>query len=455
MNKRKTYQLFLIFQFFILAVHAQYVFHADKARGCDSLDVKFSYSSSETGDTILWNLENGGLYDSTFSVSDTLTAKYLNTGYYAITVYINSDAGNPDTIISLNVYHTVSADFTITDTANVSPGTFYFEHIDQFTEDSGVYTFSWNFGDGNTGTGNEILHTYATSGSYNTSLTVTDTFGCHDEFVQNITVNIPVIPSDADFIADITEGCDSATVKFSLRNISPDSISSIRWNFGNGTFSTQIDPDTVKYVSTQQKTEYDVQVIINASDTLYKENYITVNHTVNAFFECLDTLTSIESINLVCYTLDRQYDSSADYTFNWQFEGIGDMEGSRPLITYPYSLDTITASLTLIDETHGCHDSSFQQIILYPELQVQNVFTPNEDGINDNFQIESLIPIQIKIFNRYGLLVFQGEGTQIIWDGTTATGNSLETGIYFYVLKSFSNDPGNKYNKTGFIHLFR
>lgn len=256
--------------------------------------------------------------------------------------------------------------------------------------------------------------------------------------------------------ADFTEGCDSLTVNFSLQNVDTDTILSIIWDFGNGTFSNLINPMPVRYTSDRKET-YDINVSINGvDDVIVRNNFITIHHTVHARFECLDTLTSIERINLVCQTIDRQYDPDANYSFSWQFEDFGSIGGSRPLISYPNQNDVKNASLTLTDLTNNCISSVLQQIYVQPEILIQNVFTPdNGDELNDNFQIHSLIPLQIKIYNRYGIMIYQAEGTEIIWDGTTVTGNEAATGVYFYILKALSNDPGNKYDRSGVVHLFR
>jgi hypothetical protein len=49
--------------------------------------------------------------------------------------------------------------------------------------------FQWQFGDGTTGTGNPVAHTYATNGSYVVTLIVSDSVGCSDTITQTISVN--------------------------------------------------------------------------------------------------------------------------------------------------------------------------------------------------------------------------------------------------------------------------
>ncbi len=73
---------------------------------------------------------------------------------------------------------------------------------------------------------------------------------------------------------------------------------------------------------------------------------------------------------------------------------------------------------------------------LPPEIIIPNVFTPNGDGINDvfHFQNEEFWNIKTQIFNRWGQLVFEGEGTER-WDGTFE-GNKASDGVYFYFIEA-------------------
>ncbi|MCL2414119.1 MAG: gliding motility-associated C-terminal domain-containing protein [Bacteroidales bacterium] len=75
-------------------------------------------------------------------------------------------------------------------------------------------------------------------------------------------------------------------------------------------------------------------------------------------------------------------------------------------------------------------------------FEIPNVFTPNGDGINDEFKINWRYPLQnivvftIRIFNRWGNLVFESNDPNFEWDGNNqATGRPAPDGTYFYVIE--------------------
>ncbi len=70
-----------------------------------------------------------------------------------------------------------------------------------------------------------------------------------------------------------------------------------------------------------------------------------------------------------------------------------------------------------------------------------NIFTPNNDGYNDYFvpfPYKFVEKIDIKIFNRYGTVVFQTENPDIKWDGKDRlTNQDCAEGVYFYVCEVY------------------
>ena len=89
-----------------------------------------------------------------------------------------------------------------------------------------------------------------------------------------------------------------------------------------------------------------------------------------------------------------------------------------------------------------------------------NVFTPNGDGLNDIFRPSNYAfveKVDMKIYNRWGILVFQTEDPDINWDGKRMnTDQIVSPGVYYYVCDVYENRlTGLEVrNLTGFIYVF-
>jgi gliding motility-associated-like protein len=96
------------------------------------------------------------------------------------------------------------------------------------------------------------------------------------------------------------------------------------------------------------------------------------------------------------------------------------------------------------------------------DVIIPDGFSPNNDGINDTFEIPNLALLypnfKLEIYNRYGSLMFTGNKNKPNWDGTAtdsgvALGNNLlPTGVYFYIL--YFND-GTRKDIQGRVYLNR
>jgi|SRR4051812_19753864 OOP family OmpA-OmpF porin len=117
------------------------------------------------------------------------------------------------------------------------------------------------------------------------------------------------------------------------------------------------------------------------------------------------------------------------------------------LATDTLQLDTLsTLSYYFIDDVSIIQSDS--------SSETANVFTPNEDGINDDWIIRNLPKnSQIKIYDRWGVMVGGVEGPEGIqgtfkWDGRTTSGERCKDGVYYYVITADKT-------KKGFIQLIR
>ena len=117
-----------------------------------------------------------------------------------------------------------------------------------------------------------------------------------------------------------------------------------------------------------------------------------------------------------------------------------------------------TYSCTLLSSLTGCPTNelfilSFTNEPIPPgEFKIPNVFTPNGDRINDNFEITGLSPYSsLRIFDRSGKEVFSSEEYNGEWIGRDMDNNPLPSDTYWYVLLT----PGLSGEYKGYVYLKR
>jgi gliding motility-associated-like protein len=103
---------------------------------------------------------------------------------------------------------------------------------------------------------------------------------------------------------------------------------------------------------------------------------------------------------------------------------------------------------------NGCSDSVVVSIDVSELFQLPNVLTPNNDGVNDALRVYSSYAenINMKIYDRWGHVVWASSGDELIFYGRTHDGIGLSSGTYFYSLQvNYLNSEQKEY--TGFIEL--
>ena len=81
-----------------------------------------------------------------------------------------------------------TASFTATPTTGNAPLDVAFDASASGDSDGSIVNYAWNFGEGSTGIGSTVSHTYTAAGSYTVTLTVTDDDGATDSATENISV---------------------------------------------------------------------------------------------------------------------------------------------------------------------------------------------------------------------------------------------------------------------------
>lgn len=142
--------------------------------------------------------------------------------------------------------------------------------------------------------------------------------------------------------------------------------------------------------------------------------------------------------------------------YKWDL-GNGDTSNEIDASTI-YDVDsTYTVKLVVIDSL-GCIDSVSQKIVLVPPfyLWVPNAFTPNLDGVNNEFEPKG-IGIQnyeIYIFSRWGEQIFYSKALSNTWNGKYSSGKDAPEGVYVYKINAVGEN-GKELKKIGRVTLVR
>jgi len=134
--------------------------------------------------------------------------------------------------------------------------------------------------------------------------------------------------------------------------------------------------------------------------------------------------------------------STAPLSWLWDFGNGASSTEQNPVFDLTYGQD-FNVTLTITD-IFGCTDAVTQNYNVnnyedYVDLSVPNVFTPNNDGMNDVFTINTEAVLgpctNMVVYNRWGQKEFESFGANIVWDGRNFGGIECITGTYFYVIE--------------------
>jgi len=124
--------------------------------------------------------------------------------------------------------------------------------------------------------------------------------------------------------------------------------------------------------------------------------------------------------------------SDSGVSYDW-FNG----DISPTFIAYTQTLDQeIWVNVT---DDFGCVGSDTVVVRFCGELEIPNAFTPNDDGINDTWEIDQLFVFEeatVDIYNRWGERVYHSDGYSydLFWNGTNQKGKKLPMDSYYYVI---------------------
>lgn len=205
------------------------------------------------------------------------------------------------------------------------------------------------------------------------------------------------------------------------------------WDFGDGSPISN-DPDVVH--TYLQPGTYNVSLIAKGWGGCADSASVVVTVSQGPIAAFTSTPTPAALIYLPNSGIQFLNQSINGYTYHWAMGGEGGITDTNPFYTFLTS-GVKQVTLTVTDE-NGCRDTvSHQYEIFAPELFIPNAFTPNQDGVHDDFGIiyEGNQPFYAAVYDRWGIKVFESVSPANAWNGNLVSGKPAADGTYYYVVK--------------------
>ena len=301
---------------------------------------------------------------------------------------------------------------------------------------------NWDFGTANSVSGSGLADHYARwnkSGIYKITLDVTEN-GC-TSFPDTSFVTVFDSP-EVEISAIDTSVCDSFAVNFTGL---PSGMSSYLWNFGDP-LALGADTSNLQNPSYTYHSGGSYGVSLNVVSPEGCPGYLYINSMIDVHPLPIADFIVSPQVSYSNNPIVHFYDKSSNDVIYWEWDFGNPQSGiynysnnANPYHIYQ-TKGTFFTQL-VVKNQWGCSDTSYNQVIIEngPTFYIPDAFTPNGDGLNDNF-----IPIgtdfiedsyEIYIFDRWGSKVFESHDYNHQWDGKHyKKGQELPDGVYSYII---------------------
>ncbi len=441
-------------------VTADFTSEDDIDAGCTPLTVSF-LNQSQLANQYIWTFGDGSS-----STTENPTHMFVSPGhqetYYDVELEAISQYGCTDYEEKvITVYPKPIADFFVFPYEQFFPST---SVVLSNLSSEGNWLFHWDMGDGNifsTDSRDDFEYTYEwEEGEYQTrfydiTLKAENPY-CYDSETKQVMIKAPhpivgFTPS--------AQGCPPFKVQFNNQSMYG---LNYFWDFGDGNTSTESSPEH----TFTDPGSFHVKLVVEGEGGLDSAfQTITVFHPPIADFR-----VEPEEVQLPYETVKMINLSSLGATYEWDF-GDGNMSFEfEPEHLYQQA-GSYDISLTVGTNTYPqCFDTMVKQSAVIADepcnIFFPNAFVPDSGGPSGGYYAEGdpsnkvFHPIQegiekyeMKIYSRWGELLFRTDDLRIGWDGYYK-GRLVPNGVYVYRVWATCSS-GKKINKVGDVTVYR
>lgn len=414
---------------------------------CEGLTIEF-FDNSVNANNYEWDF--GGTGSSTDqSPSHTFPAP----GTYDITLISGSTTTCKDTVVeTISLYEPLFVTFDTQDSLCVTGNSFDFDGTVSGPAGS---SFVYNFGPNASIPSSTDIDVNGVSFNTTGDVTVTLTgsfLTCTETHTEQIYL---YSPPTIDFGLAPGRQCAPFNAQFIDLSTAETPIA-YQWAFGDGSSSTAQNPSHLYPTPGNYPVTLTITTSAGCIDTLtlLQADLINVRPSPVAGFDVTPDYTDI------CNSVITFIDESQDATKYTYIYGDGTEYTGPDSPAHLYLTAGTHYPMQIVENEWGCSDTATNQLFIEPfNLYIPNTFTPDGDEFNNVFQPKAYLDIfewNMKIYNRWGELIFETNDFNTGWDGTIWNGRFAQDGLYIYKINYQTCEPNQpNYEITGHINILR
>lgn len=304
---------------------------------------------------------------------------------------------------------------------------------------SGGVQYQWDLGGIQNGTVSpNVTTTYTVVGM--------DALGCVGQ--DSKTIFVEAAPEATIDLSNQT-GC----IPFQVNAEISGNQTNVNWQIGNQQFSS----NSILYTMNQTSC---VDIVVEISSTNGCSTIYTLNDVICASAAPVaDFETSISEITSENGTVQFTNQSSDFTNQTWQF-GDGNMsDESNPTHTYNTNSEGYWITL-FVENEFGCTDEirKYIPVTSISGIYVPNAITPDGNEFNQTFKPVftsdfDIYNFELKIFDRWGHVVFVTQDPSIGWDGTNTSGYLAQSGVYIWKMNLKKANTDQMIETQGHVQL--
>ncbi|MBE9481158.1 MAG: PKD domain-containing protein [Bacteroidetes bacterium] len=392
-----------------------------------------SYSNSSAISSWYWNFDDPASAPNDTSTLQNPSHLFTQAGNYYVSLIVTDYNGCIDSIINqVQVFDLPEPDFSFQVVCD-PPGTVYFfDNSSPGGSGSPIIEWNWHIDEGYYSTEINPHYTYSTFDTcYIVTLTVTDMNLCSNSYIDTVCISDPLT---VDFTS--TTVCFKNRTEFQASYLpSDDSVTSWKWDFGDGNPPVSTPHDTISYLYSAPGLYF---VVLTATDV----NNCTASIYHNVVVDSLP-VPNFAATTVSCDEPTQFYDLSTGggtfiQSWYWDFGDISSGANNYSTLQNPSHLygpeDSTYYVLLRVTNYNGCVDSIILPVVKDPCV-IASFEAPTEFMCTD-YQI-------CFTDNSY---IFQGAGTIINWNWDFGDGNT-------YSYTNYENPVCHAYSGPGFYNV--